>query len=363
MDAVPTFDELESTVSHEVNFNINKLGEFDRIPVDKSRLNSVDFYMINSYTGSGYKTINEFLYKRDFKLSARSQIVHDPFIKLLMQKFNKEQDESNDEYMTKIFYYYFINLFTTIQKYPMSLTGFSIYRGSATHYLNEDPTKTFYTNSFMSTSYIPNIGFGHIKYTFYVHPMCNYINLTTVSNVKGECEVLFSPYHRYTFIKKTRNVYYYVLLPLDIDIPGDIETFIPWKDTLNTIVGGLYNSKKLKSAMMTKVISKMNQPKTVTDNLNTSMVGTNAVGTNAVGTNAVGTSVAGTSVAGTSVVGTNAVGTNAAKANGAKPNTSEEEKPGTFMDRVTMKINSFGGRPITEDEQKMKDELIAFLDK
>ena len=34
-----------------------------------------------------------------------------------------------------------------------------------------------------------------------------------------------------------------------------------------------------------------------------------------------------------------------------------------FYERITTDIKSFGGRPLTEKEQKMKDELIAFLEK
>lgn len=177
-------------------------------------------------------------------------------------------------------------LYNSLSKSPKNHIPFKVLRGAQCHYLSEDSSKIFYINSFLSTtmSYSVAENFGKLDkkmcrnypetriynndgqptdvfekddkeyyniYVFYVHPQCNYMSISGISEYAGEDEILVSPYSRYNFIKKeqyvynkkiTRSIakevvirkYYYAILPTDLTIPNEFCEFISWRNDLIT---------------------------------------------------------------------------------------------------------------------------------
>lgn len=178
---------------------------------------------------------------------------------------------------------FFKLMYNSLAKSPKKQEPFKVLRGTHCHYLSEDPTKLFYIPSFLSTTMTYSVAesfgkldkqscrnfpetpiynndgkpTGHFQkddkeyynlYVFYVHPQCNYISISGISEYSGEDEVLLAPYTRYNFIKKEQYVYnkkigpifhdvvirkyYYALLPTDLPIPNDFCEFLEWRNTL-----------------------------------------------------------------------------------------------------------------------------------
>ncbi len=178
---------------------------------------------------------------------------------------------------------FFKLIYNSLAKSPKKQEPFKVLRGTHCHYLSEDPTKIFYINSFLSTTMTYSVAesFGKLDkrgcrnfpetpvfnnngnptgqfqqddkeyynlYVFYVHPQCNYISISGISEYSGEDEVLIAPYSRYNFIKKEQYVYnkksgpitkevvirkyYYAIFPTDLTIPNDFCEFLEWRNTL-----------------------------------------------------------------------------------------------------------------------------------
>jgi hypothetical protein len=272
----------------------------------------------------GYSFFNEFLYTKNYIQTHTDWFTIDTELNKLYtiftNKFPKNPDEIDDMYEIKIAYYLFINLYATIQKYPKSFSPFKVYRISSKQYLNNDPNQKFYTNCFMSTSYL-KIQTSIYNYIFYVHPLCNYINLVNTSDHPYEKEILFSPYHIYRYVKEEKinneMIYYYTLLPINIDIPNTVEDFIPFKDSHIIMTGG----KNLISRTNTQLY-KMSRPINKTFKLNRSPE---------------------------------------KPANTTR--TAKNENQNTFLKRMNLEIKSFSGGPFTEKEKKMSDDLVAYFEK
>jgi hypothetical protein len=167
-------------------------------------------------------------------------------------------DEEGVEELIQNRYYtfvYFQLLYNGIAKSPKMEAPFKVYRGVGSHYLGEDPTKIFYIQDFLSTTYDIEIAEGFSRkynrknlnlYIFYIHPQCNYTNIDDISQF-GEKEILISPYCRCIFLQKATflnpeggvsfgkyNKYYYALLPTDLLIPDNFTEFLQWKNGLNS---------------------------------------------------------------------------------------------------------------------------------
>lgn len=213
-------------------------------------LTPFDIMIIKSYTGFNSTTINRFLY------SGVSYVPHNLDIFRLLQLKIPKKDINQIEYNKQLLYYYFVNLYNTVQKGGIisKNTLFPVYRGSKTFYLNENKDRFSYTNSFMSTTINKDVAkkFGaiflgaakntlyrHIIYVFFVHPLCIYSNIANISKYIHEQEVLFTPYHRYVFVEDTikDEIFYkkYLLLPTDLIIPNTFETFMLWKDNIKAL--------------------------------------------------------------------------------------------------------------------------------
>ena len=201
-------------------------------PINITTLTQIDREAIRYYTGSGYEFINFFLYKKDYEV--RELNMKWPILTYLQQKFPE-----NDN--TKLIYYYFINLYNTIQKGPTANTIFKVYRGTKNWYLSTDSNKAYYINSFTSTTtkWETARQFGSSKYIyiFYIHPLCRYMNVSSLSITKSEDEILLTPYHKYIYVDETDtgNGYIlrkYIVLPTDIDIPSSYDEFMEWKNSI-----------------------------------------------------------------------------------------------------------------------------------
>jgi len=201
-------------------------------PINVTTLTQIDREAIRYYTGSGYTFINSFLYDKDYEV--RELNMRWPILKYLKQKFPE-----NDN--TKLIYYYFINLYNTVQKGPTANIIFKVYRGTKIWYLNTDSNKAYYINSFTSTTtrWKTADQFGSSKniYVFYIHPLCRYMNVSSLSITKCEEEILLTPYHKYIYVDETNidggiTLRKYIVLPTDIDIPSSYEEFMEWKNSI-----------------------------------------------------------------------------------------------------------------------------------
>ena len=284
-------------------------------------------HTLSFYVSHGYVAINTFLINSEVN-DFFKKYSYFTIIKILAKKFPKEDTMDNTTYAKKILYYYFVNLYSTIQKYPRSQSPFIVYRGSTKHYLSEENTHKYYINSFLSTSYKQEISnrFGQIHYVFYVHPLCNYINASKLSTNKSEHEILFSPYHRYTFTQKVGDTYYYILVPSELTIPTTFEEYMPWAATHHTIQGGNGNNNpKIKNLNMTRSSNRLNRSNTTRKNMNNNPL---------------------------------PIATNNTKTNANDPTVNSKDTG--FSERMAMEIKSFGGTPLTEEEKRINEELIAF---
>jgi len=207
-----------------------------------SSLTQFNIEAIRHYTGNGYKIVNEFLYT-DRRSSYPDQSM---IYKLIGDKFPRNMGESPTQYWNRLIYYYFVNLYNSIQKAPhISYKPVKLYRGTKTWYLEEDDWQFSYINSFCSTTNTQSIalsfGFGYNRtgtnkiYEFYVHPNCGYISAKPISHHQSENEIILNPYNRYIYINENKddgaNIIYkrYIILPSDLDIPTTYPTFMSWK--------------------------------------------------------------------------------------------------------------------------------------
>jgi hypothetical protein len=161
-----------------------------------------------------------------------------------MKKFPKNSEETSGDYLKRLLYYYFVNLYNGIQKGPKVLDRpFKVYRGTKSWYLADNVDVFCYINSFTSTTVDTSVAKQFSKkrsisqiYTFIIHPLCRYMNVKEMSYHKDEDEILLTPYHRYFYISEVvmEDVVerVYAIFPTDLKIPETFETFMPWKNNI-----------------------------------------------------------------------------------------------------------------------------------
>lgn len=201
-------------------------------------INVVEHRILRDYITRGHIYINQYLYKNVIS-EFPSQAI--PTIK---QMIPQKKGESKITYEKRIAYIYFVNLYNTIQKStPLPImTPFIVYRRVYTPYMRENTDVFYYTNSFSSTTQKKSMTHAFTNkhvYIYYVHPLCRYLPIPDgYSHTSYEHEILFTPYHRYVFIKKSlynnMNYYHYVIFPTDIIIPSDFEGFDHWKKEISS---------------------------------------------------------------------------------------------------------------------------------
>lgn len=196
-------------------------------------INFIEHRILRDYLIRGHLYINHYLYE-DLILDLPSQAV--PIIKnMILQKKN----EPYNMYEKRIAYIYFVNLYNTIQKTPSLPINipFIVYRGVNIPYMKKNKDVFYYIDSFSSTTQSKSMSHAFTNehvYIYYVHPQCRYLPIPDeYSYTSYEREILFTPYHRYLFIKKEDingiSYYHYVLLPTDLVIPSSFEEFNIWK--------------------------------------------------------------------------------------------------------------------------------------
>jgi hypothetical protein len=229
-------DGCNIKTSNLKDITTNKPFASRTLPDMGDQLTQVDKATLNHYTGFGSNDINTFLYKTTpFILITNNNILN-----WIKSKFSKKNIESHIDYNTRLLYYYFVNLYNTVQK------GLSVcsqllpplFRGVTEWYLDKNTDKFYYTNSFMSTSSILTEDFGTKIYALYIHPLCRYLNIENQSSHPDEHEVLLTPYHRYMFVEEEEGyldkftIRKYIVLPVDFNIPNTFEKYMVWKEDI-----------------------------------------------------------------------------------------------------------------------------------
>ena len=306
---------------------------------DVRNLNSVEIASITYYSGTGHNKINKFLYSNNI-----IDIYNDVRIfRILMAKFPILPTELLNEYNKKILYYYFVNLYNAIYKGPKLNVNvpFIVYRGTRQWYLVNNKNMFYYMNSFVSTTKNDKIikKFGNKFYIFYIHPMCNYLYIKSISSIPCEDEIVLSPYHRYLFVGENENTQHYVVLPCDLDIPKTYETFISWKDSINNITapitGGrtkitkkemIHNSKIFNMNRTRKINILRNNLKTINMNIKSTQKMNNTSKVN-------------------------------------KSNNLNESNNKEYIKRLSEPIPSFKGKPPTPTEMEVIKKIVEFFDK
>lgn len=241
---------LKLSINTNKILNMSSIINKNKIPITK-----IEAECIKYYTHRGDRSVNEFLHSDRVNYH-----IYAPIILYLKAKFLKSVINKNIEYDKKILYYYFVNLYNTILiNCVKSNVPFNVFRGVKTWYLETNTDKFYYLNSFSSTSLtskvatefssklLPDSTDKYKVYVFYVHPLCQIMNITNISVFGGEQELLLNPYHRYLYIDQVNTDIHeyrkYIIFPTDLNIPTTFETFMSWKDNIakmssTTLIGG-----------------------------------------------------------------------------------------------------------------------------
>jgi len=247
------------------NIQENKIRQREGIiiPTDnRESLSYLERELVRNYTTNSMSI--KMLVIGDNTFNA-TKVPIDNLLSSIMKKYPQADDEEYQLYLKRVYYYIFVNLYNVIQKAPKINPPeyFRVWRGSEEHYLIDDTSRFNYINLFTSTTYSLKVSdnFGKIKYLFYIHPMCNYMNVKSVSAYPDEDEVVLTPYYRYIYINKLMDsaikstVYIYAILPTDLVIPKLYSEFFEWNKKLRTSQSG---GKRLVSLKSNKVREKLN---------------------------------------------------------------------------------------------------------
>jgi hypothetical protein len=230
------------------NIQENRIREItgSKIPTDnRESLSYLERELVKNYTANSMSI--KMLVIGDNTFNA-TKVPIDSLLSSIMKKYPQADDEDYQLYLKRVYYYIFVNLYNVIQKAPKINPPeyFIVWRGSEEHYLIDDTSRFNYINLFTSTTYSKEVSnnFGRIKYMFYIHPMCNYMNVTLLSAYPHEDEVVLTPYYRYIYLNKIdiynspNKIYIYAILPTDLVIPKLYSEFFEWNKKLKTSQSG-----------------------------------------------------------------------------------------------------------------------------
>ncbi len=305
-------------------------------PHEISSLNRVDQMVISWYTGTGSSYINPFLWKPDVNILRFNEKIFN----IIAHKYPNNGQFSEKVYNMQLMYYYFITLYNALQKSINAHIPFIVVRGTQTWYLQEDYTKFYYINSFTSTTTreATATGFGGSSkiYKFYVHPACQYMNITNISQHKQEEEILFNPYHRYMVIGTKGNTKIVVVMPTDLKIPDNFDEFMEWKKTVATMTvkkGGRLFKSNTTLKIQNNIKLKNNNP--IIPVINKKLINISSKKMSALN--------------------------NTRRRNIKTNTTSNTTKNTSNSDRFTEPLPSFPGKAPTEDEMKVIKQMIAYF--
>ncbi len=309
-------------------------------PITNAFVNKWDIELIRYFTELGYKNINAFLADATYTPKRLSPILYSA----LFKKFITTQYPS--VYDELLIYYYFVNLYNCIQKTPPVNKPFMVVRGTKTWYIPTTKGKASYLNSFTSTTtdmYIAsgfssnNITYDNKMYLFYVHPLCQFMNIRSLSSHMREKEILLNPYNKMCYIRTDGNKQVFAVLPTDLTIPDDYDLFIHWNTTHHSVTGGRIDESSIspfyKSVMKNINTRKKLKPtqKQYTSKMNIKNIKNNKMN----------------------------IKNNTRKNNKKNDNNYSKE----FIDRMTQPISSFPGKDITNSEQEVINNLIKYFEK
>jgi ankyrin repeat protein len=253
------------------NIQENKIRQREHsiIPTDnRESLSYLERELVRNYTANSMSI--KMLVIGDNTFNA-TKVPIDSLLSSIMKKYPQADDEEYQLYLKRVYYYIFVNLYNVIQKAPKINPPeyFRVWRGSEEHYLIDDTSRFNYINLFTSTTYSLKVSdnFGKIKYLFYIHPMCNYMNVKSVSAYPDEDEVVLTPYYRYIYINKIDTdiskytIYVYAILPTDLVIPKLYSEFFEWNKKLRTGQSGGKNLLSLKHNIVRKKLNRTNNNK------------------------------------------------------------------------------------------------------
>ena len=231
------------------NTAVNTAPNALKAPLNTTHLTQFEIAALRAYTGTTYKTVNAFLQSPNPKFK---QLDPSRVYTYLKEKWPQQADERTANYNNRLIYYYFVNLYNALRKGPKVVNNpFKVYRGTTSWYLKQNTERYYSLNSFASTSLSDEIAKGHFGlvenndeyennentlkyyvYVFYVHPLCKYMNISSIS-YHNEQEILIPPYQRYYYVRERvdGNTTYrtYVLLPMDLNVPKTYDAFMEWK--------------------------------------------------------------------------------------------------------------------------------------
>jgi hypothetical protein len=311
-------------------------------PITNAFVNRWDIELIRYFTELGYKNINAFLADNTYTPKELPPKIY----KALLKKFITTQYPS--VYNELLIYYYFVNLYNCIQKTPPIDEPFMVVRGTKTWYIPTTKGKASYLNSFTSTTtdmYVAtgfssnNITYDNKMYLFYVHPLCQFMNIRSISSHRREKEILLNPYNKMCYIRTDGNKQVFVVLPTDLTIPDDYDLFIHWNTTHHSVTGGRVNINRVKTLKVLNVkrnFARNNtrkKLKSVEFNLKGKM----------------NSNVANVA---------NVVNTTTMKSNTLEyKNVSKE-----FIDRLNQPISTFSGKDISESEKRVIEQMVKYFE-
>ncbi len=287
-------------------------------------INIWDLSVIKYYSSIGYPNINAFMLLDDYE----PQKLASPIYEALYKKFITTNIFPS-MYNEILMYYYFVNLYNCIQKTPRVNKPFMVIRGTKTWYLPETVGKFSYLSGFTSTTTdinvaksFSNVNNGDYKfYIFYVHPLCQFMNISKLSMHTKEQEILFNPYNKISYIETDGNKQIFAILPTDLEIPDEYDLFIGWKTRHLNMTGGF-------NGIMSRKITKGHLYKPTRKYISNKKVPERRVTKRRVPKRVLSTGI----------------------------KYSKE-----FIDRVMQPISTFQGNNLTDDEQGVINQLIKYF--
>jgi hypothetical protein len=356
--------------------NVTKLYEYGNnnntqktfVPqLQKEDISEFQYLLLRWYTGYGSSQLNPYLYnlEKQLPVPVKSYFIDMEYkekvriIKYLTTKYEREPTETLDKYNERILYYIVVNLYNSLGKSLRAKKVFEVFRGSKKAYLQEDPSRFFYINSFMSTSLSAKIArtMGSLIHIFYVHPFCMYSDISKVSKYKNEEEVLFTPYNRCVYISGDNEIKHFALFPTDLVLPNDYEDFKIFnkediKGLSKPIKGGSNNNRNNNP----NIYKKLNNTRRNNNNRNSNLNLWNIEDPTMSANNTSSFNTNSNSSNNNPTIPNN----NTTRRNNKTNTTNSQQR--SILSRFEEPIHSFPGKPLTVEERKMVNEIKKYIE-
>lgn len=209
------------------------------------------------------------------KVSINPTIYTDVIYPLLESSIDNKEDRIQALYYFRtLMSYYFLELNTILYRSPKIRSMIRVYRGEKDGSYIKNNSSNIQLKGITSTSFDKNIAEQYInqlhpsKSAFLeisIHPECSYLYVDAISNVKGEEEILLSPFTRFTitnqYVRESDGLCFFSLYATPIDNPSfklqdidynDIQLNTNMPDFLNTMNGGRSSLRTRKTRRINK---------------------------------------------------------------------------------------------------------------